>query len=149
MVSVEYREAITEVLDILNHMRKVDTDRIPEKFKQFLVQNQSTTYYPQLDHTKAIKDMELKEKTKDILSIIYSNYWCNKDEKLVFEKLLQENEKKYQKELREKYNPDNVFKDKEIKIEDNKKQILLIEKKDTIFTKIIKFIKGIFNKNIE
>lgn len=146
MVSVEYSEAITEVLDILNHMKKVDTDKISKKFKKFLVQNQSTSYHPQLDHTKAIKDMELKEKTKDILAIIYSNYWCNEDEKLAFEKLLQENEKKYQKELREKYNPNNIFKEKEIKTNNYNKEILTIEKKDTIITKIIKFIKGIFNK---
>ena len=40
MVSVEYSEAIAEVLDILNHMKKVDVDKIPTKFKQFLVNNQ-------------------------------------------------------------------------------------------------------------
>lgn len=147
MISAEYSEAITEVVDILNHMKKEDTDKIPEKFKKFLWQNQSTSYQPQLDHTKPLKDMNLKEKTKNILAVIYSHYWCNDEKKIEFKKLLQENERKYQEEIRRKYDPDNLFKKKE---ERNKEKNTFeelsigIQTKDGIWTTIINFIKGIF-----
>ena len=115
MVSVEYSEAITEVLDILNHMKKVDTDKIPAKFKQFLVENQSTSYHPKLNHTKKIKDMNLKEKTKNILAVIYNNYWCDEEKKKEFNQCLRENNRKRQKELKEKYSTENIFKTKKKK----------------------------------
>ena len=39
MNSLEFREGITETLDILNHMDKSYTDKIPKKFKDFLEKN--------------------------------------------------------------------------------------------------------------
>ena len=147
MVSVEYSEAITEVLDILNHMKKVDLDKIPIKFKQFLVNNQSTNYHPKLDHTKEIKDMNLKEKTKSILAVIYSNYWCSNEKKKEFNNLIIENERKHQEKLKDKYSTENIFKKKEEKrIEEAVQENLPVklEEKESIFTKIIKFIKNIF-----
>ena len=57
-----------------------------------------------------------------------------------------ENEQKYQEELRQKHNPDNIFSKKNkniIEIEDNQTQ--LIEYKETIFRRILNKIKAIFN----
>lgn len=110
MVSVEYSEAIAETLDILKHTKKEDVDKIPPKFMEFLQANCSKTYKPELDHTQKIKDMKLKHKTKVILAIIYKKYWCNSEQKKEFDRILKENEIKRQKELREKYNPDDIFK---------------------------------------
>ena len=60
MVSVEYSEAIAETLDILNHTRKEDVDKISTKFMDFLKANTSKTYKPELDHTKKIKESQTK-----------------------------------------------------------------------------------------
>ena len=109
MVSVEYSEAITETLDILKHTKKEDVDKISSKFMDFLNTNASKTYKPELDHTKKIKDMQLNIKTKAILAIIYTKFWCNSEKQDQFNKVLNENEIKREKELREKYNPVNTF----------------------------------------
>ena len=95
MVSVEYSEAITETLDILNHTRKEDVEKISSKFMEFLNANASKTYKPELDHTKKIKDMQLKSKTKAILAIIYKKFWCNSEQQEQFNRVLKENENKY------------------------------------------------------
>ena len=58
MVSVEYSEAVSEVVDILNHMERIYIEKIPKRFKEFLMQNQSANYQSQLDHTKRLKDMK-------------------------------------------------------------------------------------------
>lgn len=151
MVSASFSEGISETLDILNHMDKEYTDMIPEKFKEFLNKNKSTIYTPKLDHSKKINEMDLKEKTKDILATIYMNYWCNDIQKTDYKKLLNENEAKYQEEIREKYNPDNMFKkhsqattSKENIMEEN---VTIIEYKDSIFKCLIKKIKNIFHMN--
>ena len=146
MVSVEYSEAITETLDILKHTKKEDVDKISPKFIDFLNANASKTYKPELDHTKNIKDMQLKHKTKAILAIVYKKYWCDSEKQEQFNRVLKENEIKREKELREKYNPDNLFKNKETKVETVENSVARVEYKESIFIKIKNWFKQIFNK---
>lgn len=150
MVSVAYSEAAVEVLDILKHTRKEDVNKIPKKFIEFLENNKSKTYIANLDHTKTIKEMELKPKTQALLGLIYLKYWANEEEKLEFRKKARENECNYQKELNEKYNPDNLFKSRKTIGMDKKEfeqQTALVEiKKETIIQTIINKIKNIFRR---
>lgn len=150
MVSVEFSEGISEILDILKHMEKAYTDKIPKKFKEFLEKNKSKTYVPHLDHSQKINEMNLKEKTKDILAVIYMNYWCTPEEKVEYVKILKENEKEYQAQLKEKYNVDNIFKqhNQRNKIESNiSEEISIIQYKESILKKFINRIKNFFNIN--
>ena len=71
--------------------------------------NKSTTYVSKLNHSNKINEMNLKEGTKNLLATIYLSYWCSPQEKANYAKILNENEKKYQEELRKKYNLDNIF----------------------------------------
>ncbi len=144
MVSVEYSEAIAETLDILKHTRKEDVDKIPSKFMDYLKENASKTYKPELDHTKKIKDMQLKRKTKAILAIIYKKFWCDSEKKKEFDNTLKNNEIEYQKELREKYNPDNLFKNKVSQVETVDNSVAMVEYKESIFKRFINKIKSIF-----
>lgn len=147
MVSVEFSEGITETLDILNHMSSSDVNKISKKFMDFLERNKSKDYVPKLDHSKKLYEMDLKQKTKAILATIYLNYWCNDEQKEEYKKILKENEEKYQKELREKYSTDNIFKRNNIQskeesvIQDN---VSIMEYKESVFKKIINKIKKIF-----
>ena len=112
MISNEYSEAIAETLDILRHTRKGDIDKISHKFMQFLEENCSKTYKPELDHSKKIKDMKLKRKTKVLLAIIYKKFWCDSNQEKEFNRILKENETKHEKEKKEKFNPEDIFKKK-------------------------------------
>lgn len=156
MVGTELSEGISETLDILNHMDKTYIDRIPKKIIEFLNNNKSADYVSNLDHSKKINEMNLKEKTKDILAIIYMNYWCDLQEKANYSKLLKQNEYSYQEVLREKYNSDNIFKknnqtqhiiqdiiSKEV-VNDN---TTIVEYKESFFKKLIIKIKNIFHIN--
>ena len=60
MVSTEYSEAIVEVLDILQYSDDYIIERIPKKLIEFWERNKSTTYKPNLDHSKPINEMKLK-----------------------------------------------------------------------------------------
>ena len=64
MVSLEYSQAAVEVLDILEHTRREDVNKIPKAFIEFLKKNSSKTYNSKLDYTKQISDMKLKPKTE-------------------------------------------------------------------------------------
>ena len=147
MVSVEYSEAAVEVLDVLRHTRESDVEKIPKKFIKFLEENSSKTYEPNLDHSKSIKEMGLKQKTQDILGVIYLKYWADEQGKIEFEAKIKENEKKYQQELKEKYNTDNLFKikNKEDFVQVEEKQLQVVQK-ETFIQKIINRIKNIFRR---
>ena len=149
MVSDAYSEAAVEVLDILNHTREEDVNKIPKKFLEFLENNKSKTYISNLDHTKTIKEMNLKPKTEALLGLIYLKYWANDEEKIVFKKRAKEIEIKYQEELREKYNTDNLFKNKKTVLNQNnikEETLLQVIQKETFIQRILKKIKGMFIK---
>lgn len=110
MVNIKLAEGISETLDILNHMDRSYVDKIPIKFREFLEKNKSKIYKPNLDHSKTINEMNLKNKTKDILTIIYMKFWCTPEEKKNYFNILAENQIRKEKEARIKYNPDNLFK---------------------------------------
>ena len=76
-MNIDLRKAITETLDILEHMEKKDVDKIPDKFMKYLEDNKSIYYKPNLDHTKRLCEMNLNDKTKSIMSFIYINFWCD------------------------------------------------------------------------
>lgn len=145
MVSLEYSEAMVEVLDILDNSEEGIYEKIPKTVIEFWKKNKSSTYKPKLDHSKTLDEMDLKEKTRDIITMIYLNYLCDEEEKKNTLQIIRGNEEVYQKELRKIYNPDDIFKKKqETKKEEKIKDLTIVKSKETIFTKIINMIKKFF-----
>ncbi len=149
MVNVRNANAMSEVLHYLKGIRKVDIDKLPKKLLNFLEENASKDYKCNFDYNKPLVELDLLDETKGILGWICLNFWCEtEEEKNQFKKILNENEIRYQNELREKYNPDNIFKNpvnsEHISV-DNQKAIAEI-KKETIFTKIKNWIRNIIKK---
>lgn len=148
-MNIEFSESISETLDILNHMGKNYTERIPKKLIDFLEKNKLDDYVSGLDHSKRLKEMNLKENTKDILAAIYIDYWCTPEQREVYKKVLIENERKHQEELKEKHNIDNVFKEKTqiiVEQEESKEEKSLVLKKESFLKRLIKKIKEILKK---
>ena len=145
MLNQKYEEASVEVLDILNHMNIKDVSKVSKKFITFLNENASKEYISNLDYSKRLNDMDLKEETRGLLAIMYEKYWCPEDEKKDLQKKFYENEQKLQEELREKYNLDNIFnKKQENIIETENIQTQLIEYKESFFIKFINKVKSFF-----
>ena len=84
------------------------------------------------------------------------NYWCKSDdEKIALADKFSENERKYQEELRKKYNPDNLFKKnkQETMQEENvveKQKIIpeenIVEKKENSLPAKIPWYKSLIQK---
>ena len=154
MINSEYRKAITELLTVLENVEDDELNKIPPELIDYFKTNADKNYHFEIEENENFEDIELKKETKGLLSMIYRNYLCdNQKEKEAFEEILHQNEIKYQEELHEKYNPDNLFRKKEEKNEYNeinKENSALILKKKTIFDKIKLFVKNILqrmNKN--
>ena len=146
----EQRESYTEILTILNYMETDYQEKIPKKLIDFFKRNSAKDYEFDIDIAIPLKEQKLKAKTLSLLAMLNLNYWCKSDEeKQELIKHYSENEKKYQEELREKYNPNNLFKkhNQENKIEENisENEVALVEYKESIFKRFINRIKNIFH----
>ena len=76
VISLEQREAYSEVLEVLRHMNKIYVDKIPKKLIMFFYDNCSLDYDFRM--TKPIGEEKLKDKTLDLLAILNMNYWSIK-----------------------------------------------------------------------
>ena len=149
MANIEYSEAIVEVLEILEHSDDNILEKIPKKLIKFWERNKSKTYKPNLDHNKSIIEMNLKDKTKSILSMIYLNYLCNDAEAKEISSIINHNEELYQTEVIKNRNSQHLEKvqNKTNTINENTKStsITTIDNKESIFKKIVNRIKRFFN----
>lgn len=149
MANIKYSEAIVEVLEILEYSDDNILEKIPKKLIKFWERNKSKTYKPNLDHNKSISEMNLKDKTKSILSMIYLNYLCNDAEAKEISSIINHNEEIYQTELIKNRNSQHLEKVQNTinTINENTKStsITIIDNKESIFKKIVNRIKRFFN----
>ena len=110
MVTKEFAEASAEINEILKYMPKEEVEKIPSKLREFFREISSKDYVTNINPNMPLDKQQIKEKTKDIIALIYRNYWCSEEERKELDQKLIENDKKFEEELREKYNPDNIFK---------------------------------------
>ena len=142
--------AYAEVVEVLDNMSLEDRNKIPKKVYDFFIEKSSKDYIKHLNKNIALCDQEIREDTKEILAILLTNYWCKtENEKNDLLKLFRANELKYQEELREKYNPDDIFRRRNQKIETKeniiKNEVALVEYKESIFNRIFNKIKKFFH----
>ena len=145
----EYRIAATEVVYILDYFSEEFKANIPTNFLKFLNEQAIPDYNPNFDFSHGLDRLELRNKTKALLAMIYRNYMCSEKEKVEYEKNLKQNENTYQIELREKYNPDNIFqKDKKEynTLNNERDTVQLVKYKESKLIKFINWFKKLFNR---
>ncbi len=148
MITNEFAEAAAEINEILEYLPKEYVEKIPVKLREFFEKVRKQDYVSNIDPYKSLDEQDLKPKTKTLITVIYRNYWCTKEEREELDKILIENDKKYEEELREKYNPDNIFKKKE-KVEEIKEieeKSLIVYDNQKWYQKAFEFISNIFKK---
>ena len=144
--------AYAEVYEILSFMEQKYVDMIPLKLLELFKEEKEKEYKPNIKPTIPLDEQNLQKKTLSILAMLNLNYWCeDENEKKELIALYAENDKIKEEELREKYNPDNLFRKKEQIVEDNEikqENTQLIEyKEQNIFKKILNKIMNFFKKN--
>ena len=148
MITKEFAEATTEINKIFSYLPSEYVEKIPIKLRKFFKDVESKEYIPNIDPNKRINQQNLKPKTEILLTIIYRNYWCNEQERAELDKKLIENDKKYEQELREKYNSDDIFKKREKTSTNVQKNNLPMEiKKESFIKRLINYIYSLKDEN--
>lgn len=149
MENIEYSNSLYQINEILKYITPNLKARIPKRIISYFETNKSTDFNWQIDKTIPLEKQDLLPTTKEILTVLYKDYMCDDIERAKLDKTLNENEIKYQNELREKYNPDNIFKDRQRNIQTEQvktENTSIVTYKESFFSKIISKIKLIFHK---
>lgn len=147
-MTLEYKQSLKEVDIILNVMGKEYINKLPAKLISFIKKNMDNSYISNINVNIPINEQMLKNDTRSLLSLIYRNYWCDEEKKkeLLTEDAYLKSER--ERKIREKYNPDNIFKNKQQNIineESLENGTSIVEyKESSIFRRIINKIKYIF-----
>ena len=149
MENIIHSNALYQISEILKYVDDNLKNKIPEKFINYIESNKSKDYNWEIDTNLPLEEQDLLQPTKEILTVIYRNYICNNSEREELDKVLNENEINYQNELREKYNPDNIFKKRNKNIEPEQVEndtTSIVVYKESFFKKILSKIKLFFHK---
>lgn len=146
MVSIEYANAYSEVLEILNYISKEDLNKIPDEKIKVFERNKNSNYIFKYDPSKTLDEQNVSKIAKGIIGIIYRDYWATEEQKeKIFRKQTYERQK-IEKEKANKYQYENLFKKNinEIKEDTTDKTALVVYKKNVFqkfFEKIRFFLK--------
>ena len=141
-LSLATRQAYTEIDTFIELLDEYNRNKIPQKLREYFKKEKDINYIKNINPNQPIKEQNLKEETLALIAMLNLQYWCeDKEEKLRLRKIYEENENKYQATLREKYNPDNLFKNKQSKVETVENSVAMIEYKESFFTKIKNWFK--------
>ncbi len=149
-------QSFSEVYDIILHSEESIYNRIPINFMKMLEEARDRDYKVSIDYSKSINEQNLLHETRVIMSIIYRDFLCSKEEK---QRLIMQEKQQYiteQKELKEKYNVDNIFTNNTISnnqkngtsivSEKQNKTDVAIIKQENFVERIIRFFKKLFKK---
>lgn len=138
------KQVFSEVYDIIYNMEIYN--EIPKSFIELIDNNRDKQYKVNIDYKKNINEQELQKGTRVILSLIYSDYLCSEEERKILIQKDKEALEKIEEEKREKYNYDNIFKNKK-SFEVNEKNVAIVEYKEPSFIrKILDRIKRLFKR---
>lgn len=145
----EYLKAFSEVEQIIKLMPESLQNKIPNRFKNIISTEKSQAYIPNIK--EPFEECNIMEETKIILAVIYRDFLCSEEEKKEIK--LNDSQKlmEYEEELREKYNTDNIFKNRintsnNSSIEEKECTAIVEVKEKSFLRKIFEKIKNLFNR---
>lgn len=146
-----YAKACTEVLEILSHFSEEDFSKIPSDKIEFFEKNKDKDYEYKIDPEIDLSKQYISDEANAIIVGLYKEYFATEHQKNVIDDILKHNQVLEDREKSVKYNPDDLFKDKEeIKFDNNVEDEYdaitdLIERKESFLEKLKRFIFKIFH----
>ena len=137
------KKAFSEVDMILDLIDSEMKNKVSANFIKFIKEEKDNNYKPNINPELPLEEQNILPETIDILALLKLNYWCNEEEKKELLKVLNKNEQQIQKEAKEKYDIDKLFKTNKTK------EIINLPEKgesENFIKKLIKFIKNIIWK---
>lgn len=141
--------ALAEVSQILDILGNEYINKIPYKFLKFMEENKAENISISITEDN-YENVELTRNTIVIISMLNINYWVtDAEEKEKLLKIYQENDRKFLNKVSDYKNSDwllNNKVEKIIEVPKTETKYLINIEEESVFTKIINFIKSLFMK---
>ena len=151
MISVEYANAYSEVLEILKYISKEDYEKIPNSKIELFETNYNKDYIFKYNPNKTVDEQNVSKTAKAIIAILFRDYWATEIQK---EKIISKqnyDRMKLEEERKARYNSNNLFKNNEKRIimdnTEKEEELALIETSDIKwYKKVWRFLTKFFRK---
>ena len=150
MISKNYSKAYTEVLEMIKHLPENEYNKIPKEKIEFLERNKDNKYKFVINPQIELEKQNISIEANSIIVTIFRDYFATDLQKEKLKIILEQNENKYQEQLREKYNPDNLFENRKKEcmnpyVEKNT-SLLVVKREENFFKKLINYVKKLIFK---
>ena len=144
MISLRYKNAYKEVLEIIKYLPPKEVYKSPKEKIEYLKRNQNEDYDFNFDVSIPLEEQRISREANAIILNLFNDYFISDKQKEKFLKILDINENEYKEKQRENYNPNNIFNNSEKS--DNEKTdsenlYNKVDKKDTFAKRIKKIFK--------
>ena len=148
MIDIQYAKAYKEVLEILKFVSTEDYNKIPKEQIEFFQNNSDKDYKYTYMPFKSLNEQDIMELTKYIIILLFKEYWATDLQKKKIIAKQEFDREKLEEEKTQKYNINDLFKNKKANILDEKKKNMqIIEYKEpNFYEKIIEKILKIFRR---
>lgn len=150
MIAENYACAYKEVIEVLKYTKREDVNKIPKSRILLWRINMNKDYDFKIDTTKTLEEQNLSKEAKAIIANIFKKYWATNYQKERIEAKEKYDIEQMEKEKYQKYNPDDIFKNRKQTIQQEEvasKTVSMVEYREPLFKRILNKIKNIFNKN--
>lgn len=149
------KDIYSEVYAILNMLGKEYIDKLPKDIYNIIEEEKSSEYNPVYATTVALDRQVVKKESISIIAFLHLNYWCNEEEKIKLRELFDENEDKYQEELKQQEEQEVEQENEEIQDDNNEIEIgkeflsMIVYKEENFVQKIFNKIRRLFSRKKE
>lgn len=139
----------SEVDALINLMGNKYRDMLPQKVQDSINNKKDKSYNPVYSIDIPLEKQQVEKDSLAILANIQYNYWCiTEEEKKAFMDELKQIDADIEQEKREKYNPNNIFKNKILEEpKENIEEVSMVVYDEKWYTKIAKFFSRLFKRN--
>ena len=153
-MTYETKQAYSEVCAVLDNMPNEYVSKIPKKIIDLFQSEKLKDYKPSINTSNPLDKSYLSKKTMVLIAMLNYYYWCpNKEVKDELYKMYLNNNEKYEKEIAEMYDTNNLFKNskaEKVAEQDEEQEVALVKYNEGNFlTRLFNRIKRFFSRNKE
>ena len=135
-----------EIYEILSYMDEATVMKIPKKVLNIIQEKRNSNFKTKIDENDIFNEKNVSKEAIDFLCWIEYTYWMKESRKQKINKIKFDKIQKSEEKKREKYNPDNLFKNRKLNQQEHEiqQEVALVEVKEKFYIKFIKKLKELF-----
>lgn len=134
-------KSYSEVDVILSKLDRKYYNKISKGFLNFINTNEDKEYKIYFANNE--NSIKISKYTQTLLALVYRTYFCNKEQRAEYDNILNNNQIKFDKEQREKYDVEKIFQQRRkssniLEVQENLQMVVV--KKENIFIRFFNFL---------